>query len=258
MHSLDVLQPQTLATGLPDQLSGRRPDFLIVVAYGLMLPQSMLDWPKLAPINVHASLLPRWRGASPIQQAVLAGDPESGISVMRMTRGLDRGPVYLKSATPIGRYETAGELHDRLAVLGGGVLVETLTGIAIGALAAEPQNDDLATYAPKIEKNDALLNWRMTAVELERQVRAFVPWPVAEARLASGDRLRIWQAEAIGDAAASRPGAVVATDEHGIDVATARGLLRLIEIQTPGGRAMRAGAWLRARDLQGAVFVSPE
>jgi methionyl-tRNA formyltransferase len=256
-HKIPVLQPPAFDAEFQGELPDRRPDFVIVVAYGLILPQWFLDWPTVAPINVHASLLPRWRGASPVQQAVLAGDLETGVSVMRMTRGLDRGPVYLQRATPIGPSETAGELHDRLSVLGGEALVESLPKIASGALHPEAQNDELASYAPKIDKQNAVLDWRLTALELERQVRAYNPWPVAEARSASRDRLRIWQAEAVGEDAISKPGAVVSVDNGCIDIATARGLLRLKQVQPPGGRVMRAAAYLAAHDLRGTVFVGP-
>jgi len=177
---------------------------------------------------------------------------------MHMTRGLDCGPVYSRHATPIGPSETAGELHDRLSVLGGEALVESLPGIVSGLLEPEPQNDALASYAPKIEKRHAMLDWRRSALELERQVRAYNPWPVAEARSASNDRLRIWQAEAVGDTEASQPGKVVSVENGNIDVATASGLLRLKQIQAPGGRVMSAGAFLAAHDLRGTVFVGAQ
>jgi methionyl-tRNA formyltransferase len=257
-HRIPVLQPLALDAKLQSRLPGTRPACLVVVAYGLILPQWLLDWPTVAPINVHASLLPRWRGASPVQQAVLAGDIETGVSVMHMTRGLDCGPVYLRHATPIGPSETAGELHDRLSVLGGEALVESLSGIVSGVLYPEPQNDARASYAPKIEKRNAMLDWRRSALELERQVRAYNPWPVAEARSASHDRLRIWRAEAVGDTEASQPGEVVSVENGNIDVATAHGLLRLKQVQAPGGRVMSAGAFVAAHDLRGTVFVGPQ
>lgn len=257
-HKIPLLQPRALDGEFRSRLPDRKPDFLVVVAYGLILPQWFLDWPDIAPINVHASLLPRWRGASPIQQAVIAGDAQTGVSVMHMTRGLDTGPVYLRYATPIGPTETAGELHDRLSVLGGAALIESLPGIASGALHAEPQNDTLASYAPKIDKRSAVLDWRLTAKELERLVRGYHPWPVAEVRSESHGRLRIWQAEAVGDAATSQPGTVVSVDNGSIDIATAHGLLRLKQVQPPGGRVMSAGAYLAAHDLRGTVFVGPQ
>lgn len=256
-HGIPVLQPLALDRELHGRLSDRRPEFLVIVAYGLILPQWFLDWPTIAPINVHASLLPRWRGASPIQQAVLAGDIETGVSIMRMTRGLDRGPVYCRHATPIGSSETAGDLHDRLSVLGGAALVDSLPGIESGSIHPDPQNDALASYAPKLEKRNAVLDWALAALQLERQVRAYNPWPVAEARFATQERLRIWQAEAIGDAATAQPGAVVSVENGCIDIATARGLLRLKQVQPPGGRVMSAGAYLAAHDLRGTVFVGP-
>lgn len=254
-HGIDLLQPVRLDTSVASQLPPTRPDLLIVVAYGLILPQWMLDWPRVAPVNVHASLLPRWRGAAPIQHAILAGDTESGISIMRMTRGLDCGPVYAKRPTPIGATETAGELHDRLAEVGAALLIETLPSILAGTLDPVPQTEASACYAPKIDKRDSALDFHLPAHVLERQVRGFNPWPVAEARNDAGIRLRIWQAEVVDQPAAGPPGTVMATGPSGIDVATGRGVLRLIMVQPPGGRKMSAAAYLAAHALDGVTFV---
>jgi len=256
-HAIPVLQPAAIDDEVRARLVEQRPDLLVVVAYGLILPQWMLDWPRIAAINVHASVLPRWRGAAPIQHAILAGDAQTGVSIMRMTRGVDCGPVFAQRSVPIGPDETAGELHDRLGVEGAGLLLEVIPAILAGTLEPLTQNDAAACLAPKIEKRDAVLSWTGTARELERRVRAFNPWPVAEARTAGGERLRILQAEALDDSTAAPAGTVVACSGDGIDVATARGVLRLQRVQSPGGRIMSAKAYLAARDLTGTVFVGP-
>jgi methionyl-tRNA formyltransferase len=253
---IEVLQPVRLDAAARAALPAAAPELLVVVAYGLLLPQWLLDWPTRAAINVHASLLPRWRGASPIQQAILAGDAETGVSIMRMTPGLDRGPVYAETATPIAAAETAGELHDRLAQLGAGLLGDTLPSILDGTLVPRPQLAAGACYAPRIDKADARLDWLRPARELERRIRAFNPWPVAEAATATGTRLRIWQAEVLPAGNSERPGTVLATAAAGIDVMTGDGVLRLQRVQPPGGRAMSAAAYLAAHALDGAVFVS--
>lgn len=257
-HEIPVLQPRHIDDRFRSQLPETRPDFLIVVAYGLILPQWMLDWPKIASINVHASLLPRWRGASPIQQSILAGDTETGVSIMQMVLGLDCGPVYRRTATPIGSAETAGELHDRLSVLGADTLIASLPEILAGTREPKPQKDAESSYAPKIEKRAAILDWRQSALDLERAVRAYNPWPVAEARTAAGTRLRIWRAEAAGEGMAAKPGTVVSVADGVADIATGSGLLRLIQVQPPSGRVMSTDAYLAAHDLRGAVFVGPE
>jgi methionyl-tRNA formyltransferase len=254
-HGLRVAQPETLRA--PDVLAalGPAPDLLVVIAYGLLLPRSVLDWPRRGCVNLHASLLPRWRGAAPIQRALLAGDATTGISLMRMEAGLDTGAVYLAAPTPIGARETAGDLHDRLARLAAQALASALPGLLAGSLAATPQQDALATHAAKIAKSDAPLDWRRSAVELDRQVRAFVPWPVAEARLADGRRLRIWQTSVLPDARGeAAPGTIVAAGRDGIDVATGDGVLRLEKIQPPAARAMDASAYLAAHSLHGTKF----
>jgi methionyl-tRNA formyltransferase len=250
---LPLTQPATLrAPAAPPP--GERPDVLVVVAYGLLLPRTWLEWPRRGCINLHASLLPRWRGAAPIQRAVLAGDAETGISVMQMNAGLDSGPVHLKRATPIGR-ETAGALHDRLAELAAHALLEALPRVLDGTSLPVPQDDEFATLAPKISKNEASLDWRMPAVQLERQVRAFDPWPVAEALLTDGRRLRVFEAEVLAGAAGLAAGTIVAAGRAGIDVATGDGVLRLRMVQPPSGRVMEASAYLAAHSVEGAAFV---
>ncbi len=250
-----VLQPARLDEAARGALPLPPPDVLVVVAYGLLLPGWMLDWPRLAAVNVHASLLPRWRGASPIQQAILAGDETTGVSLMRIARRLDTGPVYGRTATRIEAGETAGQLHDRLARLGADLLTGSLPAILAGTLEPVPQDEAGACYAPRIEKRDAVLDWSQPAAALARRVRAFNPWPVAESRTTAGERLRIFEAEAVAAAARAPAGTIVATGPCGIDVATGDGILRLTSVQPPGGRAMSAAAYLAAHPLAGVSFA---
>ena len=253
-HGLDVHQPLRLDDGAIQEDWGGAPDLLVVAAYGLLIPPWLLDWPQSGAVNVHASLLPRWRGAAPIQYAILAGDTETGASIMKMDAGLDTGPVYRRRKLAIETGETAGMLHDRLARCGADLLVETLPGISNGALQAEPQDDALATHAPRIVKSDGVLDWTTPAVELERRVRAFNPWPVAETRVRNGERVRIWEAVALERRSQERPGAVICTGADGVDVATGAGILRVLSLQRPGGRAMSAADYVNANPLEGETF----
>jgi len=254
---LHLAQPVTLREPVWLASGGERPELLVVIAYGLLLPRALLDWPQRGCINLHASLLPRWRGAAPIQRAIQAGDATTGISVMQMDAGLDTGPVHLTRSTPIGEHETAGELHDRLAVLAAATLTEALPSLVNGASVATAQRHELATPAPKLAKSEAALDWRAPAAVLVRQVRAFNPWPVAEAALSDGRRLRIWEA-AVLDAAAvpAAPGTIVSASRGGIDVATGEGVLRMLKIQPPSARVMEVEAYLAAHSLAGAAFVA--
>jgi methionyl-tRNA formyltransferase len=231
-------------------------DLLIVVAYGLLLPAWMLAWPRVACVNLHASLLPRWRGAAPIQHAILAGDRDTGISVMRMDAGLDSGPVYASAGLSIEADETSGQLHDRLAALAADLLAEHIDAIREQRLTPVPQDDRLASYAPKLDKSAAPLDWRLPATQLERRVRAFNPWPVAEAHTTDGRRLRIWAARAVPGIVDAAPGTVLAAGAAGIDVATAEQILRLEIVQPPSGKAMPAAAYLAAHPLDGTDFAS--
>lgn len=254
---IPVFQPASLKKD-PDavaQLQALEADLMIVVAYGLLLPESVLNAPRLGCVNVHASLLPRWRGAAPIQRAVLAGDTHSGVCIMRMEAGLDTGPVYHRVETPLAADETGGSLHDRLATLGASALVAALPGIADGSCLPEPQDDTLATYAHKLSKDEAWIDWTQPAVAIERQVRAFNPWPVAQTTL-DGTTLRIWDAEAQADATTTQapPGTVVATGKTGIAVATGAGILQLTRLQPAGKKPMSAADYLNARHLDGARF----
>ena len=254
-HGLRLAQPATLRSADARASFGDSPDLLIVIAYGLLLPTSVLEWPRLGCVNLHASLLPRWRGAAPIQHALLARDAETGISLMRMDAGLDTGPVYLQRSIAIGPRTTAGELHDDLAALAARTLAASLPALLEERLQPGPQQESLATNAPKIAKADALLDWRESAADLDARVRAFDPWPVAESRLDDGRRLRVWSALPLeGDAGAS-PGTIVAASGDGIDVAAGSGVLRLLRVQPPSGRVMAASAYLAAHSLDGSSFV---
>ncbi|WP_354548275.1 methionyl-tRNA formyltransferase [Rhodanobacter soli] len=243
-----VEQPESLKSADVQQaLADYRPDLLVVVAYGLILPRKVLAIPRLGCWNVHASLLPRWRGAAPIQRAILAGDRESGVDLMRMEAGLDTGPVLLERRTPISRDDTGGSLHDRLAMLGAEALAEGLRRTLAGeALVATPQPEDGVTYAHKLDKAEAKLDFSRPALELERQVRAFDPWPVAEGEIA-GEPLRIWAAHAIELDHHAAPGRVLAAGRDGIDLACGSGALRVTAVQRAGGKRIGAIDYLNAR-----------
>ncbi|HET9032889.1 MAG TPA: methionyl-tRNA formyltransferase [Dokdonella sp.] len=245
---IEVRQPESLrSVDARNELAAYAPDLLVVVAYGLILSRSVLAIPRLGCWNVHASLLPRWRGAAPIQRAILAGDRQTGVGLMRMEAGLDTGPVFLERRTPIRSDETGGSLHDRLSVLGAEVLGEGLRQLIAGEL-AEPiaQSDRGVEYAHKLDKAEAKLDWNTPAISLQRKVRAFDPWPVAETRLA-GERLRIWSAQVMEEATSLAPGTVVKAGVDGLDIATSDGILRILEIQRDGGRRMTVRDWLNAR-----------
>ncbi len=253
-QGLPVFQPPTLRDeGAVADLRALAADLMVVVAYGLLLPQAVLDAPRLGCVNVHASLLPRWRGAAPIQRALLAGDGESGVTIMRMAAGLDTGPLYLLRPLAIAPRETGGSLSDQLARLGAQVLVEALPGIADGSLSPVPQDDDLANYAHKLSKAEAEVDWSRPAVEIDRLIRAFDPWPVAQTSL-EGVSLRLWGSELTDliPPPAALPGQVLAAGKGGIEVSTGAGVLRLTRLQPPGKRPMSAAEFLNARHLDGA------
>ena len=253
-----VEQPPTLKS--PDaqqRLAAYAPDLMVVVAYGLILPQAVLDIPRLGCLNIHGSLLPRWRGAAPIQRAVLAGDERTGISIMLMDAGLDTGPELLRRELTIGPHETGGELHDRLAPLGAQAIVEAVQGWAAGTLRAMPQPAAGATYAVKIRKDEARIDWTKTADEIDRQVRAFNPWPVAETRL-GGEQVRIWEACPVTAENAAEPhaapGTVLKAPAGRLVVATGGGLLELLTVQFPGRKPLKARDILNSRPLGGERF----
>ena len=266
-RGVPVSQPVTLKTeaGRAD-LAAWQPDVLVVVAYGLILPRAALDLPRLGCVNIHASLLPRWRGAAPIQRAILAGDAQTGVSIMRMDVGLDTGPVFLERAVAIGPQEAGGSLHDRLAALGGAAVVQVLDALEEDRAESIPQREDGVTYAAKIDKAEALIDWRGDAVEIERKVRAFNPWPIAETRL-DGEQLRIYAARAIdagpagedarGTAHGGRPhdggepGTITEVHLDSIVVACGKGSIALTELQRPGRKPVAARDLINTIDLVG-------
>jgi methionyl-tRNA formyltransferase len=248
-HGIPVYQPGSLRDDAAvEELRALQPDLLVVAAYGLILPQAVLDIPTHGCINVHASILPRWRGAAPIQAAILAGDSKTGISLMRMTAGLDCGPVFHIADINIGDEETAGELHDRLATLGATALVECLDDIAAGRLEAVDQDDSLATYAPKIDKQDAEIDWRLPAAEIARRVRAYNPFPGAFTHDRE-TRLKIWRAMPVDGS--GKPGEVLRFDSDAIVVACGENALRLDELQLPGKRRAPTHEFAGQTDLSG-------
>jgi len=231
-------------------LDAFRADLMVVVAYGLILPPAVLAMPRLGCINVHASLLPRWRGAAPIQRAILAGDRETGVCLMQMEAGLDTGPVLASASCPIEPDDTGGRLHDRLSVMGAQLLKENLEGIARGELESHVQDDSQASYADKLDKAEAMIDWTISAEQIARQVRAFNPWPVAETRY-SGRQLRIWEAQPVAMATEQPPGRVLAAGKAGIDVACGVGVLRVLAVQLAGARQVSAIDFINAHPLEG-------
>ena len=247
-RGIPVLQPESLRKkSSQEALRELAPDLMIVVAYGLILPQAVLDIPRYGCWNVHASMLPRWRGAAPIQRAIEAGDAETGVCLMQMEAGLDTGPVLLSQRTPIGEQETGGQLHDRLSELGARVLADGLGLLRAGMRpVAQPQPEAGATYAHKLEKHEARLDWSQPADALARKVRAFEPWPVAEASVA-GERLRIHGAVALDLAHRAEPGTLLTAGRQGLDIACGQGALRLRVVQREGGKVITAADYLNAR-----------
>ena len=247
-RGIPVLQPETLRNKVSrDALRALQPDLMVVVAYGMLLPQSILDIPQYGCWNVHASLLPRWRGAAPIQRAIEAGDTETGVCLMQMEKGLDTGPVLLRRAIPIEPTMTGGQLHDALSILGAQVLADGLKLQRLGVRpVAAPQATEGVTYARKLEKADARLDWSQPAQALANKVRAFNPFPMTEVQLA-GERVRIHAAVALPLAHGAAPGTVLFAGRDGIDVACGEGALRIRTLQREGGKAITAADYLNAR-----------
>ena len=255
-QGLPVEQPSTLRTPeAVEQLASYQPDLMIVTAYGLLLPPDVLAIPRLGCINLHASLLPRWRGAAPIQRAIQAGDAETGITLMQMDADLDTGAMLAARRLTIAEGETTGELQQRLAELAADVMIENLDPLLAGELTAEPQPDEQATYAYKIRKDEAWLDWRESAGRLARQVAAFNPWPIAQTRW-HGQVLRIGLAAALDITLGKgvQPGEVIAAGHDGIDVACGEGVLRVTALQLPGARMLGCADFVNAHSVQGSLL----
>ena len=248
-HKIRVHQPLNFKS--PEavaELAALNADLMVVVAYGLILPKVVLDTPRLGCINVHASILPRWRGAAPIQRAIEAGDSETGVTIMQMDVGLDTGDMLIKAFCPILAEDTGGSLHDKLINIGRPALITALDLIQVGNIQPEKQDDSQSNYAPKLSKEEAALNWELPAAELERKVRAFNPFPIAHTKPAgTGDdqRIRVWAAKASDKPADNTPGSITQINEQGLWIACKQGQLILEQLQLPGKKAMAVREILR-------------
>ena len=249
---IEVHQPRSLRTPeAAETLAALEPDALVVSAYGFLLPETMLAIPRLGCINVHASVLPRWRGAAPVHHAILAGDRRTGVSIMRMDAGLDTGPILATRTCGIAPEDTTGSLTGRLAVLGAAALVDTLDALDTGTVESRAQDETRATLAPRLSKSQAAIDWTRPATDIERMVRAFDPWPVAYTCLAGDSRpaFRVWRAERADGVPAAAPGTVLRCDETGLAVAAGHGAVGITEIQPPGARRMTVAEFVRGRRL---------
>ena len=263
-NDIPVFQPDNLKdVKAQDVLRSFDADVMVVAAYGLILPQNVLDIPRLGCLNIHASLLPRWRGAAPIQRAIAAGDKESGITIMQMNAGLDTGDILQRSPCPINDEDSGGSLHDRLAEMGAKAILETLHNLGSDKTKPLKQDDALATYAHKLDKKEAQINWQTSAIEIERLIRAFNPWPVAYTQF-DDKTLRIWQAQVLALDANSkadiRPGTVISCDKKGIDISCGEGALRILNLQPSGSKAMDIAAFMNGHAKQlpvGSLLQNP-
>ncbi len=262
-HGIAVYQPEKLKTPEEQQpLIELQADLMVVVAYGIILPDVILNAPRLGCVNIHASLLPRWRGAAPIQRAILAADKETGIKIMQMDVGLDTGDMLLKKNLPIEAGDTGSSLHDSLSVMGAEALMAILPAIAEGSVQGEKQDDSLSCYAKKLQKSEALIDWTQPAEKILAQVNAFNAWPVAQTpvdikRNGETQMMRIWQAQLVegsADQPVESPGIVMRCDKQGIDVATGKGVLRLLNIQLPGKKPMDVKVFVNANDISDLVL----
>ncbi len=248
-QGIPVYQPLNFKT--PEaiaELAALDADLMVVVAYGLILPKAVLEAPRLGCINVHASILPRWRGAAPIQRAIEAGDTETGVTIMQMDVGLDTGDMLIKAFCPILPEDTGGSLHDKLIEIGTPALIQALDAIQAGTVTPEKQDESLSNYAPKLSKEEAALDWQLSATELERKVRAFNPFPVAHTKLAGAaddQRIRVWAASVGDTSGKASPGEIIRIDDRGLWVACVQGQLVLEQLQLPGKKALKVGEILR-------------
>ncbi len=251
LNEIPVYQPDSLkSTDSQTEFAALNADLMVVAAYGLLLPQAILDAPKLGCINIHASLLPRWRGAAPIHRAILAGDKQTGITIMKMDIGLDTGDMLLKETCDILPEDTSSTLHDRLAEIGGQTLLTALNDIAANTIQPEKQNNDLAVYAKKLIKSESEINWSDTAEKIDQQIRGLNPWPIAQT-IIEGKVLRVWNSEITTLTSNAKPGEVIAANKNGIDVVTGEGVVRITSVQMPGKKPMDAASFINAHDIVG-------
>ncbi|MEW2741805.1 methionyl-tRNA formyltransferase [Providencia rettgeri] len=246
-NQLPVFQPISLRDSENQQwIKNQNADLMIVVAYGLILPQAVLDIPRLGCLNVHGSLLPRWRGAAPIQRSIWAGDTETGVTIMQMDAGLDTGDMLYKAICPISTSDTSASLYDKLAITGPEALIHTVEMLSAGQCVAEKQDDSLANYAEKLSKEEARINWQDDAVHIERCIRAFNPWPMSYF-MVEDQLIKVWQAEVFADEHDKQPGTIISADKKGICIATGNGILNITQLQPPGKKAMSAQDILNSR-----------
>lgn len=246
-HDIPVFQPVSLRDAENQQwLKDRNADLMIVVAYGLILPQAVLDIPRLGCLNVHGSLLPRWRGAAPIQRSIWAGDAETGVTIMQMDAGLDTGDMLYKAVCPIMADDTSATLYEKLAITGPKALIHTVDMLSTGQCTPEKQDDTLANYAEKLSKEEARIDWQQDATHIERCIRAFNPWPMSYF-MVQEQLIKVWQAEVIDDSQGRQPGTIISADKNGICIATGNGILNITQLQPPGKKAMSAQDILNSR-----------
>jgi len=256
---IPVYQPSKLTQEQVTQIENLQADVMLVSAYGLLLPKPVLDAPKYGCINIHASLLPRWRGAAPIQRAIIAGDEETGISIMQMVEGLDAGPVLKKFACQILDSDTGSSLHDRLANIAAAEIVSVLEGLQKNELVALPQDEAQVNYAKKLSKQEANINWQQSAQEIERKIRAFNAWPIAYT-FWKQLRIRIWEAKVCSTSndhpSDAIPGKVLSSDNQGLQVDTGDGVINLLALQLEGAKVISAKDFLNAHDVEGQIFTA--
>lgn len=244
-HNLPVFQPQSLKSDEAlAELTSLNADIMIVVAYGLILPKAILEAPRLGCLNVHGSILPRWRGAAPIQRAIWAGDEQTGVTIMQMDEGLDTGDMLHISRCPISTTETSASLYTKLAELGPDALIETINKLANGEITPEPQNDELANYAKKLSKEEANIDWSMSALQIERNIRSFNPWPVCFTQM-SGQTVKIYQAQVTSQS--GNPGQILSSDKNGVVVACGEHALCITQLQPQGKKPMAINDFLNGR-----------